>query len=61
MKQIYSTLLASTMVLVSPLLPAQDRYGQPDTPLAAVVLGTEIHTSDPEEMKYEILNRLQDR
>lgn len=51
MQQIYSALLACTLVVVSPLLPAQGQYGQPDAPLAAVVLGTEIHSSDPEEMK----------
>ena len=36
-------------------------YGQPDAPLAALVLGTEIRTSDPEEMRYVILRELTDR
>ena len=36
-------------------------YGQPDAPLVAKVLGTDIRTSDPEEMKYAILRKLTDR
>lgn len=32
MQQIYSALLACTLVVVSPLLPAQGQYGQPDAP-----------------------------
>jgi hypothetical protein len=36
-------------------------YGQPDAPLVARVLGTDIRTSGPEEMKYVILRELTDR
>ena len=36
-------------------------YGKPDAPLAAEVLGTEIHTDDPDEMQYVILQKLTDR
>jgi len=36
-------------------------YGKPDAPLAAEVLGVEIHTDDPDEMQYVILQKLTDR
>ncbi len=35
--------------------------GKPDAPLAAEVLGIEIHTDDPDEMQYVILQKLTDR
>ena len=42
-------------------LYAGEAYGQPDAPLVAEVLGTEIRTSDPEEMQYVVLGRLTDQ
>lgn len=39
---------------------AGEVYGQPDAPLAAVVLGVEVHTADPDEMQYAILQKLTD-
>jgi len=41
-------------------LYAGEAYGQPDAPLVAEVLGTEIRTSDPEEMQYVVLGKLTD-
>lgn len=40
---------------------AQDIYGAPDEPLVAEVMGTKIHSADPDEMKYVILGKLMDR
>jgi hypothetical protein len=40
---------------------AQEVYGSPGDPLVAEVLGTEVHTRDPEEMRYLILRKLVDR
>lgn len=39
----------------------QETFGQADAPLAAEVLGMQVHTSDPEEMRYVILRELTDR
>ena len=49
--------LLATFSLVS----AQEIYGDTDAPLVAEVLGTKIHTGDPDEMKYVILGKLLDR
>jgi hypothetical protein len=46
---------------VSPIMLAQAVYDQPHAPLVAEVLGTRVHTSDPEEMKYVILKTLLDQ
>jgi hypothetical protein len=48
------------------LLPATPRaaeapYGDPAAPLAAEVLGVEIHTADAEELRYVVLQQLLDR
>lgn len=40
---------------------AQEIYGPPDAPLVAEVLETKIHSADPDEMKYVILDKLFDR
>ncbi len=40
---------------------AQNIYGAPDEPLVADVMGTKIHSADPDEMKYVILGKLMDR
>ena len=40
---------------------AQEIYGPPDAPLVAEVLDTKIHSTDPDEMKYVILDKLFDR
>jgi hypothetical protein len=40
---------------------AQTIEGNPDAPLAARVLGVEIHTSDPDELRYWVLRKLTDR
>jgi hypothetical protein len=39
----------------------EEIYGKPDAPLAAEVLGVAIHTDDPDEMQYVILQKLTDR
>ena len=49
--------LLATFSLVS----AQEIYGNADAPLVAAVLGTKIHTGDPDEMKYVILAKLLDQ
>jgi len=49
--------LLATFSLVS----AQEIYGNTDAPLVAAVLGTKIHTGDPDEMKYVILAKLLDQ
>jgi hypothetical protein len=46
---------------ISPLVQAQTIEGDPDAPLAARVLGVEIRTSDPDELRYWILRKLTDR
>lgn len=42
-------------------VPGQKIHGQPDAPLAAEVLGMQVHTSDPEEMRCVILRELTER
>ena len=49
--------LSATLSPVS----AQEIYGKPEAPLVAEVLGTKIHTGDPDEMKYVILGKLLDQ
>lgn len=61
MKILFAILFMCTMTVVMPVLHAQDTYGQPEAPLVAEVLGTDIRTTDAEEMKYVILGRLLDR
>jgi hypothetical protein len=39
---------------------AADTYGDPSTPLAGTVLGTTVHTSDAEELRYVVLQKLTD-
>jgi hypothetical protein len=53
----------SCSVLLATSSPAGEKgiYGRPDAPLVAEVLGTKIHTNDPEEMKYVIVGKLMDR
>jgi hypothetical protein len=40
---------------------AQEVYGNPDDPLVATVLGSEVRTGDAEEMRYLILSKLVER
>lgn len=55
-------LAALCLSLVCAVSRAEDEiYGKLDAPLAAVVLGVEIHTNDPDEMQYMILQKLTDR
>jgi hypothetical protein len=61
MKSPGTALLVCLVFAMSPVLQAGEIYGEPEAPLVAEVLGTDIHTVDPEEMKYVILGRLQDR
>lgn len=61
MKSPGTALLVCLVFAMSPVLQAGVIYGDPEAPLVAEVLGTDIHTVDPEEMKYVILGRLQDR
>ena len=60
MRLLCSALLVCAVSMVSPVLLAEEIYSNPEAPLVAVVLETDIHTTDPEEMKYVILNRLLD-
>jgi hypothetical protein len=53
--------LLSPVALLSPDSPAETVEGEPDAPLVATVVGTEIRTRDPEEMRYWILRNLTDR
>lgn len=41
--------------------PAAGDYGDPALPVAGRVLGTAIHTRDPEELRYVVLQKLTDR
>jgi hypothetical protein len=53
--------LAAVLVLLAVAASAEEIYGLPDDPLVATVLGTQIHSRDPLEMQYVILQRLVDR
>ena len=53
--------LVSPLALLSPDSPAETIDGEPRAPRVATVLGTEIRTGDPEEMRYWILRKLTDR
>jgi len=57
----WTALATLGLVCASCLAQAQTIEGVPDAPLTARVLGVEIHTSDPEEMRYWILRKLTDR
>ena len=56
MKSPGTALLVCLVFAMSPVLQAGEIYGEPEAPLVAEVLGTDIHTVDPEEMKYVIDN-----
>lgn len=60
-KTLFAVLTAFCLSAVLPTVRAQEIYGQPDAPLAAEVLGTKIHTGDPDEMQYVIIGKLLDR
>ena len=60
MKALFIAMM-SCVVVYAQLLQAAEVYGQPDVPLAAEVLDTQVRTADAEEMKYAILSRLLDR
>ena len=47
--------------LVLPAWGGNDIYGSPDDPLAATVLGTAVHTRDPQEMQFVVTGKLLDR
>ncbi len=46
--------LTGCLLLLAPLLDAQESYGNNAAPVAAVVLGVDIRTSNPGEMAYVI-------
>lgn len=46
------------LLLLAPILYAQQGYGKPENPVAADVLGVEIRTSNPGEMAYVIKQML---
>jgi hypothetical protein len=60
-KTLCAILFISVITLGMPVLHSQESYGQPESPLVAEVLGMDIRTSDAEEMKYVLLDRLLDR
>jgi hypothetical protein len=53
--------LASGLVGLALGTSQADVYGDPNAPIAGNVLGTVIHTDDPEELRYVILKELTDR
>lgn len=54
-------LLAFGFSVLSFAAQAQEVHGPPDVPLVAEVLGTKIHTRDPDEMQAVIIGKLVDR
>jgi len=61
MRVLAATLLAFCLVGVGLGTSRADLYGDPNAPIAGKVLGTVIHTDDPEELRYVILRELTDR
>lgn len=61
MRALAATVLASCLVGVALGASEAGLYGDPDAPIAGKVLGTVIHTDDPEELRYVILKTLTDR
>jgi hypothetical protein len=60
-KSILFYIIAAVLGSLSTSAHAQEVYGNPQDPLAAEVLGTEVHTRDADEMRYVILSKLVDR
>ncbi len=54
-------LVALGLILTFGLAPALEVDGDPAAPLAGKILGTEIRTGDPEELRYWVLRGLTDR
>lgn len=54
-------LVALGLILTLGLAPAPEVEGAPAAPLAGKILGTEIRTGDPEELRYWVLRGLTDR
>ena len=61
MKVFFIVWACFNMLATFSLVSAQEIYGNTDAPLVAAVLGTKIHTGDPDEMKYVILAKLLDQ
>jgi hypothetical protein len=56
--------LSGVLMTLSPMLAGSalaDTYGDPATPVAGTVLGTVVHTSDAEELRYVVLQKLTDQ
>ena len=51
----------SLVMALVPLSAAAEGYGQSEAPLVATVLGTEVRTSDPQEMQFIVIGKLLDR
>ena len=60
MKRLLAALVACLSFVAIPAT-AQAIYGEAGAPLVAEVLGTAIHTDDPEEMQYVIVRKLLDQ
>ena len=54
-------LTLSLVMSLVPLSAAAEGYGQSEAPLVATVLGTEVRTSDPQEMQFIVIGKLLDR
>ncbi|MCO5762086.1 MAG: hypothetical protein NHG36_11320 [Chromatiaceae bacterium] len=61
MKTLDLGLLAFGFSVLLVAAQAQEVHGPPDAPLVAEVLGTKIHTRDPDEMQAVIIGKLVDR
>ena len=61
MKNFAQGLLIGSFLITVVTACAQMTYGNPEDPVAGVVLGTAIHTRDAEELRYVILRQLTDR
>jgi hypothetical protein len=55
----FAALIGIVFALPAPALA--EIYGDPDTPIAGQVLGTMVHTTDADELRYVVLKRLTDR
>jgi hypothetical protein len=53
--------LAAILALMPLRAAGQEVYGNPADPMTAKVLGTEVHTTDLDELRYVVLARLVDR
>jgi len=61
MKRLASGLLAGVLFVSTIAACASGSYGDPKAPVAGKVLGTVVHTTDAEELRYVVLKELTDR